>query len=423
MLMLNVMKSRTSETTRRLSLQKAAATAVSLAAAVTLLASCSQASNGTSPATAITAARCGTGPKVAPGQQNQLLGLVADVGTGNLYPVNLGTDKVGHPISIGFGAEAIAITPNGKQVYVADGGYATASSLSNYKSSPVFNGTIVPINLVTGQAGKPISAGFGPIAIAVTPNGKQAYVADMGLLGGLGRRSFAVDGYTVDEINTATDRTDGTFRVGPGPGAIAITPNGKWAYVAVTGTPLHVANYIVPMNLATGKIGKPIHTGISPMAIAITPNGKWAYVANTGWPQKQGHTVTPVNLATNIPGKPIPVGSAPLSIAITPNGKWAYVANSGYGLGKNFTVTPINLTTNTPGKPITVGPGPTWVAITPNGKWAYVADSGRIGNRGKEVTPINIAQNCAGVPIHIGVSPQAIAIASEPATIVAKLTG
>ncbi len=44
----------------------------------------------------------------------------------------------------------------------------------------------------------------------------------------------------------------------------------------------------------------PITTGYAPYAIAITPNGKTAYVANFG-----AGTVTPIRTATNTPGPPI----------------------------------------------------------------------------------------------------------------------
>src|ERR1019366_4659748 len=82
-----------------------------------------------------------------------------------------------------------------------------------------------------------------------------------------------------------------------------------------------------------------------PYAVAITPNGKTAYVVNTFL-----DTVTPIRTATNTADKPIKVGSFPWDIAITPNGKTAYVVNNGSG-----TVTPIRTATNTAGKPIKVG--------------------------------------------------------------------
>ncbi len=63
--------------------------------------------------------------------------------------------------------------------------------------------------------------------------------------------------------------------------------------------------------------------GASATAIAITPNGRTAYVVTVG------DTVTPVNLATRKPGRPIKVGDSASVIAIAPNGRTAYLPNHG----------------------------------------------------------------------------------------------
>ena len=66
----------------------------------------------------------------------------------------------------------------------------------------------------TNQAGEPIAVGSGPLAIAITPDGATAYVADFG--GGTG--------HTVTPIDTATGTAGKPIKVGPGPIGIAITP-------------------------------------------------------------------------------------------------------------------------------------------------------------------------------------------------------
>ena len=121
---------------------------------------------------------------------------------------------------------------------------------------------------------------------------------------------------------------------------------------------------VTPVNTATGTHGKPIHVGatgfLGPVQIAITPDGKTAYVTT------RSGTVTPINTATNIPGKPIPVvgHGGPVWIAFTPDGKTAYVLTTPMS-GQN-TVIPISTATNTPGKPIEVARGaPLAMAITP----------------------------------------------------------
>lgn len=60
---------------------------------------------------------------------------------------------------------------------------------------------------------------------------------------------------------------------------------------------------MTPIATATNAPGEPIEVGGGPWAIAITPDGKTAYVINF-----HSHTVTPVATATNMPGTPITVG-------------------------------------------------------------------------------------------------------------------
>ena len=68
---------------------------------------------------------------------------------------------------------------------------------------------------------------------------------------------------------------------------------------------------VTPIRTATNTAGPPITVGNQPFGIAITPNGKTAYV--TGGPD----LVTPIRTATNTAGPPITVGTGPDAIAIT----------------------------------------------------------------------------------------------------------
>jgi YVTN family beta-propeller protein len=79
-----------------------------------------------------------------------------------------------------------------------------------------------------------------------------------------------------------------------------------------------LANTVTPINTATNMPGKAIKVGAGPSAIAITPNGKTAYVTNDGTGQIPGHTVTPIDTATNTALKAMKVGLRPVAIAITP---------------------------------------------------------------------------------------------------------
>jgi DNA-binding beta-propeller fold protein YncE len=149
------------------------------------------------------------------------------------------------------------------------------------------------------------------------------------------------------------------------PDAIAITPNGKTAYVVAAG--YKPPGTVTPIDLATNTAGRPIEVGFAPTAIAITPNGKTAYVVTGGIPG----SVVPIDIATNTPGPAIKVGDSPSAIAITPNGSTAYVVNWGQEPAAG-TVVPINTSTNTAGPFVSVGVNPDGIAIAPNGTTAYV---------------------------------------------------
>ena len=87
------------------------------------------------------------------------------------------------------------------------------------------------------------------------------------------------------------------------------------AYVVNHGGPPGSANTgtVTPVATATSAAGKAIKVGDGPGYIAITPNGKTAYVVS-----EDSGTVVPIRTATNKAGKAIKVGSFPVAIAITP---------------------------------------------------------------------------------------------------------
>jgi YVTN family beta-propeller protein len=267
----------------------------------------------------------------------------------------------GTPIIVKGNPVGVAITPDGKTAYI--GSYGSVD--------------VTPIDTATNTVEPGIPVGNHPEMIAITPDGSTAYVTNAGV-------------NRITPIDIATNTPEEPITVADGLSEIAITPDGKTAYVTDD-------EGVTPIDTATNEAGSPITVVEGPEGIAITPDGKTAYVTN-----ELGSSVTPINLATNTPGTPITVGSHPNAIAITPDGKTAYVTNDG-----GTSVTPVDLATNTPEAPITVGSYPNAVAITPDGKTAYVT------NNGTSVTPIDIATNTAGTPIKVGENPEGIAITPD----------
>jgi YVTN family beta-propeller protein len=328
--------------------------------------------------------------------------------SGTMTPIATATNTPGKPITAitaGRAVSAVAITPDGKTVYVAN---------VDAVEPPYTPSTVTPVATATGTRGKPITVGNYPEAIAITPDGKTAYV-------------LGSDSSTVTPIATATNTPGKPIKVRNYADAFAITPDGKTVYVA--SSPAGGSGTVTPIATATNTPGKPITVGNGPLVIAITPDGKTAYVVNYG-----SGTVTPIATATNTPGEPIKVGADPYEIVFTPDGKTAYVgtgacrpAPGDWGSCRSASaVTPIATATNTPGKPITTGATPEAMAITPDGQTVYVASLGACpsaGTLGPEncrpalVTPIATATNTPGQPITVGPGPFAMAITPDGKTV------
>lgn len=200
----------------------------------------------------------------------------------------------------------------------------------------------------------------------------------------------------ISVIDLSTNTVVATITVGNAPEGIAITPNGQFAYVAISGD----ANVSVINTSSNTVVPPPIPVNLTPFGVAITPNGQFAYVVNNQTPASQNVSV--IDTSTNtVVGSPIPVGAAPLQIAITPNGAFAYVVNSS---ANNVSV--ISTSTNTVVATVAVDFGPTGVAITPDGLFAYVANISS-----NSVRVINTTTNTVfGVPIGVGTNPREVAI-------------
>ena len=121
------------------------------------------------------------------------------------------TNTAGPPITVGSQPFGIAVTPDGKAVYVA-----------NFSS-----GSVTPISTATNTAGTPIVIGAtAAIDIAITPDGKTAYVS-----------SFLSSG-VVTPINLATNTVGTAISVGSFPLGVAITlDQAPTATFSVVGAP------------------------------------------------------------------------------------------------------------------------------------------------------------------------------------------
>lgn len=207
--------------------------------------------------------------------------------------IDLATNKLGKPITLIDPPYGIVMAPDGKLAYVT-----IARGVDINDSLYYF----APFDLATSKLGKWIKLNSGdPASIAIARDGKTAYVVS--------QSSSRVIAVTPIDLTTLKAEKPISIRTKPGPTkgyygrplAIAIAPDGKTAYVADG-----ALSTVTPIDLANGTHGKPISLSgqVGSDAIAISSNGAAAYVAN-----QPSSTVTPIDLNTNRAEKPIKIGS------------------------------------------------------------------------------------------------------------------
>lgn len=212
------------------------------------------------------------------------------------------------------------------------GGMSTAQAQTNAYITDLCGNGIFVIDTATNTVVTliPFPSDSGPLGIALTPDGRRAYVTSLfpdSVRGGLS----VIDIATHTEIaHISSDDPNG---VGIFTSAVAITPDGTRAYVTDGGgvSVIDTATITVIASLPVG--------GTSPFGVAITPDSKRAYVVNHG-----SSSVSVIDTATNtvITTIMLAPGSGPVGIAISPNGTRAYVANQDSG-----TISLIDTATNT----------------------------------------------------------------------------
>ncbi|MFH9090278.1 YncE family protein [Streptomyces sp. NPDC017673] len=172
---------------------------------------------------------------------------VANAYSDSLSVIDTASDKVVDEIKVGSDPVDVVMSPDGRLVYVANSGYGTPTSLS-------------VIDTATDKVvGRPGRLGDFTYGLAVTPDGRRLYVTD--LLGSVsvvdtatgkttggpipvgshpkdvvvspdGHRAYVTNEHSdsLSAIDTSTNKVTDTIRVG-GPTRIALTPDGRHARI------------------------------------------------------------------------------------------------------------------------------------------------------------------------------------------------
>ncbi|MDQ6777550.1 MAG: lactonase family protein, partial [Actinomycetota bacterium] len=96
-------------------------------------------------------------------------------------------------------------------------------------------------------------------------------------------QSADVSQYAIGAGGMLSSLTPATVATGGSPSGVAVSPDGKSAYVANSNGSTVSQFTIDPVSGAlTPKTPATVATGLSPSGVAVSPDGKSAYVANAG---------------------------------------------------------------------------------------------------------------------------------------------
>ena len=253
-----------------------------------------------------------------------------------------------------------------------------------------------------------IGVGDTPAGIAITPDGRYAYVANNNNDGIINGDSISVIDLSTNTVITTIN--DASFYE---PYTITINPAGTLAYVTNSG-----GSVVSVINIATNQVVQTIGGFDGPSGLVITPDGSTAYVNNYGGPvlgSGNGRTVNVVNLTSHIITSTITVDLAPAAIAISPNGAYVYTANYVDGNPGTGTMNTIQTSNNTVVGRVTGFSGPFDMVITPDGHYAYITNFGsnNFSPVGTTVSVVNLEQNLISATIQLGTQPAGIALSSD----------
>jgi DNA-binding beta-propeller fold protein YncE len=243
-------------------------------------------------------------------------------------------------------------------------------------------GAVVPVNLATMKAGKPLHSGLKGVSIdsndlVVAPGGRTLYVGTK-----RGR---------ILQISTKTGKIERTIQVAGftgGPDNLLAGADATIAYAQSLTT-------ITPIDLVTGTAFRPIFVSAASEAfrnIAVSRNGRTLLMGGL-------RTVTVVS--DRRARQPIRL-KGPIDntcVAVSPNGATGYALRR--SLKGRYSLLPIDVATNKALRPISlrsqnydVRVGTCQVAVAPNGRTAYV-------QIGRYVVPIDLAAGRALQPIEL----------------------
>ena len=213
----------------------------------------------------------------------------------------------------GGAARVVAVRPDGRFAYAADtdGNTLTTLRMGSSGFSAVADGTV--------------ATGRRPVAMAIDVNGWYLYAVN--------RDDDTLMAWYLDPdsgIPRPVQRAP--VRTGRRPVAVTLDPAARYVFVVNAGSnDISVFRYLtstMPLLIDSRKHGSPFAAGKEPVALAVEPNGHYAYVANAASNDISAYRIQhQVGALSALPGSPFKTAKRPVDLTVHPSGRWLFVAN------------------------------------------------------------------------------------------------
>ena len=313
-----------------------------------------------------------------------------------------------------------ALSAHAQMAQTASTKQTAKAYVANFKDN-----TVSVIDTAASKVVATVQVAAGPHGMAITQDGGTVYVSGDG-------------SSSIDVIDTATDKVVKTINVGKAPNGVALTPDDRLLVVTVYGEDriafIDTSTQTVVANLAVPK----------PHTVAISPDGKLAYVTV----QEPGHFgLALIDLATRSVVRTLALEKTPRDGEFGYDGKLFYFTQAGvssvqvldpgsdrivaqiptgvsphfvsYPRGSAFGIVVVqgpselllfDPATNKPARSTAVGKQPHWATASGDGKTAYVTNEGS-----NDVTVVDLATGKT-TTVAVGNAPRKIVVQRTAAT-------
>jgi hypothetical protein len=264
------------------------------------------------------------------------------------------------PRSIGVGtegADAVAVSPDGRTLYAANWDEGGDS------------GGITVVSLASGRAGKRIDVGGTAQELTMMPGGRTLYALV----------EFGDDSDRLVRVGLATLQATRQIAFRYGAEGMVAAPAGSVLY-ALAKTPGD-SMAVVPVDAASGQEGKGIPVPADAQAMAISPDGRTLYIGTGNADGRGAGEIIPVDARSGGAGNPVRFPHPVIGLAISTTGHRLFGLASDYrcgdggACGGRCDLVGVDVTTGAALRPVRLDSGCGQVEVAPDQRRVFVLNA------------------------------------------------